>query len=247
MSQIEQPEYENIFCNLVFVKLILEPKINAQKQEKEPQLSMSSSPLEVTIELTIRFGLQEIEFPWGTISFGLRRGKLKMKLENGKMPIEKMGKDFVTPYQIEVVREVQNEKGYKGTVSEKPSAEASYKTTEKETCKEYPVYTEGPEEKPIWIFSPESQKKVLFGQLTKGSLGIIDITDTERPCEVEATFEIRGAEDLYITDYASLDRKIRVNDISRNKIAVILRKLLLDVILKKVQLQPYLSRVKGQI
>ncbi len=168
-----------------------------------------------------------------------------MKLENGKMPIEKMGKDFVTPYQIEFVKEVQSEKGYKGTVSERPSAEASYKTTEKETYKEYPVYTEGPEEKPIWIFSPKSQEKVLFGQLTKRSLGIIDITG--RPCEVEATFEIRGAEDLYITDYAPLDGWIRVKNISRNKFAVCRRLFLRNVVLKKVQLQPYLSRVKGQI
>jgi hypothetical protein len=244
MTQTELLKHKNHFPNCVFVKLI--PKINVQAERNEQRSSSSlaiNTRQSVELELTIRFGLQEIEFPGGTISFGLRRGELKVKLENGEMPIESMG--LVTPLPIEVIREVQKEKGFKGTLGEKSNVEASNKATEKEAYKEYAVYTKGTEEEPIWVFSSKSQDEMLSGQLTKESLGVIDVATG--PCKVEATFEIKAHRDLYIKDYAPLDRCMRVTDISRNKIALFRRLFLLKIILKRVQSQPCLSRVEGQI
>jgi hypothetical protein len=244
MTQTELLKYENHFPNCVSVKLI--PKINVQTERNEQSSSSSlaiNARQPVELELTIRFGLQEIEFPGGTVFFGLRRGELKVKLENGKMLMEEMG--LVKPLQLEFSKEIQKETGFKGTLGEKSNVEASNKATEKEAYKEYAVHTKGTEEEPIWVFSSKSQDEMLSGQLTKESLGIIDVTNGL--CKVRATFEIKAHRDLHITDYVPLDKYMRVKDISRNKIALFRRLFLLKVILKKVQLQPYLSRVEGQI
>jgi hypothetical protein len=244
MPQTELLENENHFPDCVFVKLI--PKFIVKTERNEPSSPFSlaiNTRQSVGIELTIRFGTQEIEFPGGTVSFGLRRGELRMKLENGKMPIEEMG--LVTLFQREITKDIQTEKGFKGTLGGKSSAEASNKITETAIYKECTVYTKGTEEEPIWNFLPRSKEKILFGQLTKESLGRIDAAT--RPCKVEVAFTIRGSEDLYVMESAGLGGLMRAKNISSNKTAVLTREFFLRFIWKKVQLQSYLSRVQGQI
>ena len=194
---------------------------------------------DIDLKLTIRFYKQCLQAPGGQIEFGLRRGVLNVMLTNGKIPLEKMA--LTVPFEFEVEVEEQRERGrqLEGNVALAGGVKVTDadKTATKVKVKRYNVANRGTEECPIWEFSMEPH---LSGQLTETLLGIVAVTG--EPCQVEATFEVRSQSDIELFDASGL---LRAKNLSRNKTAWATREFFLRFIAPK--LQPYLSRVEGEL
>ena len=80
----------------------------------------------------------------------------------------------------------------------------------------------------------------LTGQLTETPLGTLEVIG--KPCGVEATFAVQSQNDIELFDSAGL---LKAKHLSRNKTAWATREFFLRFIAPK--LQPYLSRVEGQL
>jgi hypothetical protein len=252
MSQLElskpEPqdrfEPQNRFPDCVCMKLHSAP--TQLEESASPILtptsrSQATSSQEIALKLTIRFSKQEIkiEKARSSVWFGLKRGELKLKIENGKIPLEKMG--LTAPFTVEFEQEVQREKGsgieanlaavssLKGSQSNKESTKAKYKT--------YQFYTKGTETDPVWVFEAKTEEQILIGQLTEGRLGTVEVT--AKPCNVKATFEVRGQRDLYLIESEGL---LGAKNLNRNPTAMLTREFFLRFIESK--LQSYLSRVE---
>jgi len=192
----------------------------------------------VHLHLTIRFGQQEIKLPEGRVWFGLKRGLLKLKLENGKIPTGNMG---LTPtVELELVRE-QPEYNQAGeaniAVAGGVSTQDAVKRSSHMMSRSCQVSTTGTEEAPVWEFAVETSEAILEGQLTEAWLGTIEANT--QLSGVSATFEVWGQRDICLTHAEGL----WATDISRNKEALLEREFFLRFI--KPKLQPYLSQVGG--
>ena len=216
----------NNFPDCVFIKLHTP---YCERDENRPDLA------DFDLGLTIRFGEEQIGVLGGSISFGLKRGELKLKLVNAKMPIEKHG--LTAPLEIEVSSEIQNENGNESELSILSSPTAKIKGTGKRTTKTitkaYSVSTRGTEEEPVWIFEAITHEGILKGQANKELLGLVCIL--ARTCSIKASFEIHGQRDIHLTGA----RGLWPENIGRNKLAIIEREIFLRYISPK--LEPCLS------
>lgn len=194
---------------------------------------------EVSLQLTIRFSKCTIGVPGGKVEFRIRRGELDLKLTNGKIPLEKMG--LTTPFELRTEVEEQQETGHEAEANIAEALSAKVKTASKTAIKtksiHSPVENRGTEEHPVWEFSMEPH---LIGKLTKESLGTVERNG--QPCSVEATFVVRSQTDIQLLDATGL---LKAKNLSRNKTAWLTREFFLRLIEPK--LQPYLSRVEGQL
>lgn len=242
MTQLPEPETTNSFPNCVAMKL----HFNAVKgQQQSPLASVINSisrkpstlvPQLIDLSLTINFsGEQEMEVPGikrlglpdGIVTFGLRRGKLQLSLQNCKIPLDKV--TLNGPLELLVDIEIQEEKGTEfqvgvsggGTLSEKPSAttnttagvKISNKSSEKIKTEVSQVLKTGSEENPAWVFEVKTGKSILEGGATE-KLGTIQVNTN--PCTVKATFKVRK-EDIRLT----WGRVGWTDNVTRNKLAVI--------------------------
>ncbi len=233
----------NLFPNCVFIKLHSEPI----QPESAISLIVSTAPLqqvsvkEFELKLTIRFGEQEIQVPGGRVCFGLKRGELKLKLENGLIPLEKT--KLIARLETEIEFEEQQEKGKESEASIAIAAgiktKDSDKTIVKGKYKAYPISTKGTEEEPVWVFETKTKEPILRGQLTQESLGVVQVNSS--PCLIRAIFKIRGQCDLYLIESEGL---LKAKSLSRNKTALLTREYFLRFIAPK--LQPYISQVEVQ-
>ncbi|MEP0911807.1 hypothetical protein NDI45_12875 [Leptolyngbya sp. GB1-A1] len=193
---------------------------------------------EMNLSLTITFGEQEIEPSGlkrlgGQVAFGVRKGQLRLILNNCKLPIEKTPSQNPLPESIDVERqktkgnEIQAEAGLD---SRKIGAKASEGLSEKTTTRVFQIKKKGDDGTPAWVFETYSDN-ILEGTLQERLLGVLHIA--EHPCEMTATFTVRG-EDIRIT-WGKLGL---VNDIHRNKLAVIERAIALRCIKSMVESTP---------
>lgn len=257
---------ENRFPDCVLMKLHTSP-VEPEQLVPKPQQSSLILPLtaqaavatteEIHLNLTIRFYKQRIKVPGGEVEFGIRRGVLDLKLTNGKIPLEKMGLTALLELEVEV--ETQQEEGrttgfnaaatggiataaigggVNATVTGGLSTQGSSKTTIKTKSKVHRVTNRGTEDNPVWEFSMEPH---LSGQLTKELLGTVERNG--QPCSVEATFAVRYQVDIHLFDYFA--GVLSAKNLSSNKSALLTREVFLQIIAPK--LQPYLSRVEGQL
>lgn len=245
-NELENP---NRFPDCVFVKLH-KPSFDPDKKISSvillPHSTESHAPgtAEADLKLTIRFGQQEVEVPGGKVWFGLKRGELKLRLENGQIPIEKQ--ELTAKLENEIEFEIHQEKGreLEGSTSLDiktgliAKTKGINKTSTKANFKTYSIFTRGTEEQPIWVFEVNKYQPVLQGQLNEVTLGLVNMF--AKPCCIEAVFEIRGQQDISLTEADGLWSK----DIGRNKLAILERELFLRFIAPK--LKPYLSRVEVQ-
>lgn len=198
---------------------------------------------QIDLHLTIHFNEQCERLPNGSVAFGLKGGKLKLKLENGKIPYE--FRDLTSSLELSVYEQRQEPQGSRTQSQVDTSAsegQAGAKTlvaTDRSgarinrigaTCQ---VTTKGSPQDPAWIFAVESEP-ILQGSLKTTKLATLHAIAL--PCLVEATFEV-SLRDIYITESEGWSQNL-----NRNQIAVL--KQGIARLLLKHKLQPYLSRVE---
>jgi hypothetical protein len=232
---------ENKFPDCVFMKLR-----GAPVEQEASSILVGVSPsttfisaTEVDLKLTLRFGRQPIKIPGGCVWISLKRGELRLKLDNGKIPLEKMG--LVTPFETAVEVEQQQEDGRESETNIAVAAGVKAKDIRKQTSKAkfkgYKIRNRGLEEEPIWEFEAVGTQS-LSGQLTEEFLGILE--KNSKPCNLQATFTVRGQRDLILNGEGLWPKEL-----SRNKLAVLEREFFRRFIEPK--LEPYISHVGGEL
>ncbi len=169
---------------------------------------------QIDLPIAIEFNEQWESLLGGRVKFGLKGGTLKLKLENSQIP-----------------QKLCNLTGLKELCIERQATE-NFKLSS--MCQ---VTTNGSELNPAWLFELKIGSQILKGSLPKENLGTLTVND--RPCCVEATFEV-ALRYVYITGVEG----IWPENISRNQQIVLeasARKKLCDS-----KLQPYLSRAELQ-
>jgi hypothetical protein len=233
----ELPPADNRFPNLVTLKLSTQPLVQESPFGSIPSEDSSQS---IDLKMTLRFGCQKFSFPSGEVLVYLKCGELKLKLTNGKIPLEKMG--LVAPFEPIIEVKQQQVRGRKTEMTVAVPAgikteEVSQQTTEVE-FQASKIRNRGTEIAPIWEFMADFEPPYLIGQLTNSSLGEVKINS--HPCSVQATFTVSDHKDLYLEG-----KGLWPKDLSRNKLAILERAFFRRFIEPK--LHPYLSQVEGQL
>lgn len=205
----------------------------------------------IDLILDIHFGehQEEIHYGSGNVTFGLKRGVLKIKLTKGKVPLKNIKLKNV--FQTVVEKEIQEEWGRESQSGVQvelknqgfnAGLKQAGKKSEKVNTQEYQVnFGGGKLDEPRWIFEVKTGRDILEGLLQNTELATIKIESNEsKPCLIVATFEAEKPEDICVTNGELFGSK----NITKKRIAVIERKLVrlfLDEVLNQ---KPYLSRVK---
>lgn len=203
------------------------------------------NPVEqIDLYLTLYFGEQREQLPGGSITFGLKGGKLKLKLENANIPYEVRKLDGLVELSFEKAGQEgsQTQKGVEVSLSDtepfevrnQNSVEANVSEFQIRACQ---VITKASEVHPAWVFVEEIGESILRGLLNNTKLATLNVT--AKPCRVEATFEA-STRDVHLTEANGL----WPSNISRNKRAVLERLIVLRLLEPK--LKPYLSRQEWQ-
>ena len=198
------------------------------------------------LHLTIRFGEQEIPLPnqQGRVVFGLRKGELRLKISQGRIPLETMG--LTAPFQREIAVEQQDQEGIGGEASF--SKDPGFKLTgsssiaDKVQYKLYQVRSRGTEIEPVWVFE-EQRQDCLNGILSKERLGTVVMEGNA--CVVMATFEVSHQTDICFIETDELLPQGIFKTLSRTKQRLICREFFIKVILPQL-LQP-LSQVEHRL
>lgn len=248
MSPLPEPETINRFADCVAMKLHFDwAKVN---EDSQPPISFLQTPeqdvnkTEIEVSLTINFsGEQEMKVPGakllgiddGKVTFGVKRGRLQLNLDNCKMPLETiaLNKAFRIVIDVETQTEQGTEIQIGGSIGRKSGEEfnaastaglrAGGKLVEKMNRELSQVSQTGSEETPAWIFEVQEKNLILEGALIKSKLGTLH--PHVSPCQAVATFKVRS-EDIQLT----WGRMGLTKDIIRNKLAVIERALALRYI-----------------
>lgn len=192
----------------------------------------------------IRFGEQRIRTnKYGEVTFGLRRGRLKVELDKGKVPLRniKLDKVFQTEVEVKVQQVEGQEKKVGGNLGFKAGASAVGTSTssagQEFSYKEYRVRTEGEQTDPCWVFEAEYMD-FLEGLLREAELATVNVL--EKPCRLIATFEVRNIEDICLKD----GKLLGIKNITKKKLAVVERWIAKRWIEEALKDKPYLSRVE---
>jgi hypothetical protein len=223
--------------------------IQQQKQSIfRPFQPKQATSEKISLHLLINFSAQWQSLGVGRIKFGLKGGELKLKLTNCKIPYE--DRRFVQPLDVSVQKERQDQKGNKTKTSIEPSwndgkAKAKVKLGTEQTenradkfqITPYQISSKGSEVNPIWEFKVETGEPFLEGTLGKEELGILTVSD--KPCFIEATFEVSQRDVEFIEAEGLWLKNIIPEQRTALDIALVKR-------LLKHKLTPYLSRVELQ-
>jgi hypothetical protein len=229
---------ENRFPDLVFVKLSACPP---RSESLLGSISSRINAYSVELKLTLRFGIHAFRVPGGYVRVGLRRGELKLKLENGKIPLEKMG--LVMPFETTIEVEQQEGSGRESEATVAVAGGLKIKYTGQQTTKvksqASKIHNRGTENEPTWEFIANFiESSHLIGQLTDSSLGKVEVSS--QPCGLQSLFTVSFQKDLYLEGEGLWPK-----DLSRNRLAILERAFFHRFIEPK--LQPYVSQVKGQL
>ena len=238
---------ENKLPDCVFMKLHSE-SVQTSKDDALGFQVVESAPKtstkQIDLRLTIRFNKATIKCPGGMVEFGLKRGELTLQIENGKIPLEKIALKAEFAKALEV--EEQEEKGRETEAAIAVAGGLKTKDASKIASKTKRVVSQvtnrGTEEQPRWEFRVQASREhlILLGQLTEEAIGTLEVTGD--PCSLIATFCIQNQSDIHLFDSSGL---ISGKNLSRNKTAWAAREFFLRFIAPK--LQPYLSRVEGEL
>lgn len=200
-------------------------------------------PDQIDLYLTINFNEQCEHLTNGNVRFGLKGGKLKLRLENGKIPYEL--RELTSSVELFIQEQRQESEasktqgrvaasaseGQAGTKVRIATEQSESRIARFSTCQ---VTTKGSPQYPAWIFAVENEP-ILKGSLNNMKLATLKVIAL--PCFVEATFEV-SLRDVYITE---TDR-LWSQSINKNQLAVLKRGI--ASFLLKQKLQPYLSQVE---
>jgi hypothetical protein len=206
----------------------------------------STDTQQIDLYLSVNFNAHWEPLLGGRFKFGLTGGKLRLKLENGEMPLATRELSGLFDLCVQDVKQqqqdIENQSRVETAVGEskpgvqnKPATEKTTKQIAQSQLTSCQVSTEGSEANPTWLFGVKTGKPILKGLLKKAKLGTLNVTG--QPWRVEATFEV-SAPDVHLTDAEDLWH----HDISPNKHAVLERKLILFLL--ETKLKRYLSWVQ---
>lgn len=192
----------------------------------------------------IRFGDHKIPIKrYGTAIFGLKKGKLIVKLTNGRVTVGniKLDKEFQTVVEIKVQQEEGKEKQITGKLGGKTQGigrdiKQGTKQGQEYTYKDSQVRTKGGLGDPTWFFEVKTNLEFLDGTLSKTDLATIDVE--QKPCSLIATFELDDSDDIYLVNGSLLWQK----NITKKKTAVLHRMIVNRLVEELLREQPYLSR-----
>ncbi|MGB5961838.1 MAG: hypothetical protein WBG73_14315 [Coleofasciculaceae cyanobacterium] len=217
ISTLSAPEPENKCLGSLFLKLeaiVVNPVAGQQPQQ-------------IKLYLTIQFKEQRELLVGGHIKFGLKGGKLRVKLKNAAIPAtsDQLGRS----YELAV-----HKKPPLASIPQNSEIPVNLPSQTNElqliSCK---VAVRGTPTRPVWIFQVDKDGSVLKGVLKNTSLATLDIT--EKPCYIEATFEV-APRDIHLSEAEGLWPK----NISKKKSVVIERAIIRRFL--ELKLSPYLSR-----
>lgn len=243
-SQLE-PENKSLGC--LFMKLegiVVQPELPGNFAS-EPEVAQTT---QIELHLTIQFREQRELLVGGHIKFGLKGGRLRIKLQNAQIPLaaseversfelsipKKKQPPAVSQNQSDVAAFLpENKLGVKLNLTAQKTAQRSdqYQFI---PCQ---VTVKGSQENPTWVFTVDRSESILKGLLKNVVLTTLDIRDL--PCCVDATFEVLP-QDVYLTEAEGLWPK----HISKKRTVVIERAIARRFLEEK--LKPYLSRQKLQ-
>ncbi|MCT7968932.1 hypothetical protein NG799_21715 [Laspinema sp. D1] len=238
VQNVNQFEPENKCPDCVFMRLELESgRIEGLLKKEVKSLNLF---------LTLNFNWQEEEIKGGTIRFGVKKGTLKITLNNctSAYKSRKFVKKLESDIEVETVIKDANEhkispsisislkeilKGQMGLESKHNREEShKFKTT---VCQ---ISAKGSENKPTWDFVVEDGHPCLIGGIVGETLAELEITDN--PCMIEAGFAT-SSKNISVENVDGIVLK----NLSQNK-----RKTLEEILIKKFVLnsktQPYLSK-----
>ena len=243
MSASAQPEPtpaepENKCPDCVFMKLAGESSVETRQW-------LLQRVQQIELYVTLNFNEQWEELPAGRIKFGIRRGELRLTLENGRIPYE--NREWNDTFDLSISKERQTREAEKKKGSGKASAasggelkaektaslENTAETTDKFQFSVAQVTTKGSEEEPGWDFEEKTGEQVLKGTISNQKLAAVEVNG--KPCTIKATFGV-SERDIYVSGAEGLWR----SDISRNKKAIIERLFVLRRL--KSKFNPYVSR-----
>ena len=203
------PTYNNPLPDCLFMKLHSEP---IKPIVNNPLLSVpfireiyknkSTIVKRYNLKLTLRFGEQTELFMIGSIAFGLKGGRLRLKLTNAKLLLEtvKLTPKFSTDILVETVEEKAKEGGGGLEMKLTGGITANHKTLNKTATKYQSlasqVSLQGTEEDAVWQFQTQANNLVLRGIIQEEFIGVLEIID-EYP-KIEAFFEFQD-EDIQLT------------------------------------------------
>lgn len=202
----------------------------------------------IDLLLTVNFNEQRELLFGGRMKFGLKGGKLSIKLENGQILPESrdLGVSIELPVQKQKEKRQQGEgeeqSEMAAAAASQPGDRANPNTekptkptrrTERSQFATFQVTTKGSQEHPIWVFQANRGEPVLKGFLKNVKLGTLQIT--AKPCRVEAVFVV-SPRDIHMTEVEGLWPP----NISKKRRVVIERAIVRRFLRRK--LKPYLSR-----
>ena len=215
-------------------------KLEAIPSQSEKQ--SQSTTTQINLHLTIQFNEQQEQLLEGRIKFGLKGGKLSVKLKNGKISLS--SNHLSGSYKLAIQQERQQEKSENQSVDTSLSEgklEGKTNPTPKNTtgrtdniqfttCQ---VTMKGSEEIPVWVIGVESTESVLKGLLKNALLATINVK--AKPCYVEAIFHVLP-QDVCLSEAEG----IWPQNISKKRRLIIERAIVRHFFKRK--LMPYLSR-----
>jgi hypothetical protein len=255
----DPPKTENKYPECLVLEIEGIPVLNNDPKLLNTVLSFFSnrksqevSPKYLELNLSIQFN-EHLDFPipGGTITFGLRRGELRLELINGKIPLE--FRELAGSLELSVLRKVEektsheNQNTVKGSFIKKElgleTTHGNKKTEEVTEKVEYmspQITSKGADVNPAWIFETETTEPVLKGILRKAKLAKVILEG--KPCHITATFKINEKRDVQITDSSGIWLKnINLRHITPQKKRVFDTWLIHQLFLKST-FQPYLSK-----
>lgn len=206
-------EPENKCLGILFMKLeaILVHPVGGNLQQ----------PQQIKLYLTLQFQDQRELLVRGHVKFGLKGGRLRVKLKNAEIPAS--SNQLGRSYELVVPKKKKPEDAPSQTTqTSEPSQVIS--------CK---VAVLGTPTLPVWVFEVDKSGSVLKGVLKNTALATLDVT--EKPCYIEATFEV-APRDIHLSEAEGLWPK----NLSKKKSVVIERAIIRRFLEQK--LSPYLSR-----
>ncbi len=197
--------YENKFPDCLFLKL--HGELVSTSENYSSLNNPNSITNQIQLKLTIRFGKQQLQMEGTTVNFGLKSGKLNLKLNNSRILMETLGltPQFTTVYEMETSTEQSQSEAKSVAITFR----GGFTTTETKVTtevrklkdKKYQVYTKGTEEEMNWMFLREKSQPILQGILQTEKLGNLEVNS--KPCQIEATFQIED-EDIHIITTSGL-------------------------------------------
>jgi hypothetical protein len=189
------PNCKNFYPNCVSLKLHVEVGQVGTERVLQSENFLISLSIVFGGEQEIKFpGVSKVGFLKGRLTFGLRKGQLKLSLDGCQLPLEKV--HLEKPLKISLEQDIEQEVSGETEIgvsiipASKPNGngqigiKGSRKRVEKFRVEVFQVRKVGSEEMPAWIFEASPSESTLQGSLKRETLGefILLSADSRMKC-----------------------------------------------------------------